>query len=252
MRNLRRVFRLWPLQTRADSSNWSVTNETVKSCLSLVNSRSRRIGLRLGKPRQPVLTRRRILHAATAEFAAKGLAGARVDAIASRAGVSKRMLYHYFGNKEALWLTVIEQAYLHIRNEEREIDVGRLSPVQGMRRLIEFTLAYDYAHPEFISLLLGENLHRARYLRKSRKVRELHTSLLDVIGDLLERGRRLGVFRNGVDPAELYITIAALGFFYSSNVHMLSMIFRRDFNSAAARQQHLRHATNVVLGYLRP
>ena len=76
--------------------------------------------------------------------------------------------------------------------------------------------------------------------------------MLDVIGDLLERGRRLGVFRNGVDPAELYITIAALGFFYSSNVHMLSMIFRRDFNSAAARQQHLRHATNVVLGYLRP
>lgn len=238
-----------PLQMSVDSSNWSVT---MKSRRSLVNSHSGRAGLRFRKPRQPLVTRRRILDAATAEFAGKGLAGARVDEIARRAGINKRMLYHYFGNKEALWLAVLEQAYLHIRNEEREIDVGRLSPLEGMRRLIAFTLAYDQAHPEFISLLLGENLHRARYLRKSRKVREMHTSLLDVIGDILERGHQEGVFRNGVDPAELYITIAALGFFYFSNVHTLSTIFGRDFGSAAARQQHLRHATNVVLGYLRP
>lgn len=217
-----------------------------------VNSRSGQTVSRSRRRRQPLVTRRRILEAATTEFAEKGLAGARVDEIARRACVNKRMLYHYFGNKEALWLAVLEQAYLHIRSEEREIDVGRLSPVQGMRRLIEFTLAYDHAHPEFISLLLGENLHQARYLRRSRKVRELHTSLLDVIGDILERGRRLGVFRNGVDPAELYITIAALGFFYFSNVHTLSTIFGRDFNSAVARAQHLRHATDVILGYLRP
>jgi TetR/AcrR family transcriptional regulator len=202
--------------------------------------------------RQPDVTRRRILQAATTEFSAKGLAGARVDEIARRAGVSKRMLYHYFGNKEALWLAVLEQAYLHIRSEERGLDVGRLSPVEGMRRLIAFTIAYDSAHPEFISLLLSENLQRARYLRRSRKVRELHTSLLDVIEDILQRGRKTGVFRSGVDAAELYITIAALGFFYFSNVHTLTAIFGRDFNSEAARRQHLRHTVNVILGYLRP
>ncbi len=220
--------------------------------MGLVNSRSGRIALRSRRHRQPLVTRRRILEAATTEFAAKGLAGARVDEIARCACVSKRMLYHYFGNKEALWLVVLEQAYLQIRNEERGLDLGRLSPVEGVRRLIEFTITYDCAHPEFISLLRGENLHQARYLRRSRKVRELHTSLLDVIGRVLERGRRIGVFRNGVDPAELYITIAALGFFYFSNVHTLSTIFGRDFNSAAARQRHLRHATEVVFGYLRP
>jgi TetR/AcrR family transcriptional regulator len=192
------------------------------------------------------------LRAATAEYSGKGLAGGRVDEIARRAGVSKRMLYHYFGNKEALWLAVLEQAYLHIRSEERELDVERLSPVEGMRRLIEFTLAYDAAHPEFISLLLGENLQQARYLRKSRKVRELHTSLLGVIEDILTRGRKTGMFRSGVDAAELYITIAALGFFYFSNVHTLSAIFGRDFNSEPARRQHLRHTVNVILGYLRP
>ncbi|MEJ2374456.1 MAG: TetR/AcrR family transcriptional regulator [Pseudolabrys sp.] len=208
--------------------------------------------MKSGRQRQPLITRRRILEAATAEFASKGLAGARVEEIARRARVNKRMLYHYFGNKEALWLAVLEQTYLHIRNEESELDFAQLSPVEGMRRLIEFTIAYDHEHPEFISLLQNENMHHARYLRRSRKVRQLHTSLLDVIGDLLKRGRRSGVFRKGIDPVELYITIAALGFFYSSNIHTLSTIFNRDFNSAEARQQHLEHATRVVLGYLRP
>jgi TetR/AcrR family transcriptional regulator len=202
--------------------------------------------------RQPETTRRNILAAATAEFAGKGLAGGRVDEIARRAGVSKRMLYHYFGNKEALWLAVLEEAYLRIRSEERRLDVERLSPIAGMRRLIAFTIDYDHTHPEFVALLVDENLHQARHLRRSRKIRDMHTSLLDVIADLLERGHRAGVFRTGVDPAELYITIAALGFFYFSNVHTLSTIFGRDFSSAAARRQHLRHATNVILGFLRP
>jgi TetR/AcrR family transcriptional regulator len=202
--------------------------------------------------RQPDATRRRILAAATSEFAGKGLAGARVDEIAARARVSKRMLYHYFGDKEALWLAVLEQAYLQIRGEERGLDVSRLSPAIGMRRLMEFTMRYVQSHPEFIALLLGENLHRARYLRKSRKIRDMHTSLLDAIGDLLKRGGRTGVFRKGVDPAELYITIAALGFFYFSNIHTLSTIFGRDFSSAAARRRHLDHSVRVVLGFLAP
>ena len=225
---------------------------TLRSPPRLVNSRSGRITSGSRQRRQPAVTRRRILDAATDEFSANGLAGARVDEIAARANVSKRMLYHYFGNKEALWLAVLEEAYLHIRNEERGLDVGRLPPVEGMRRLIEFTMDYDAAHPEFISLLIGENLQKAKYLRRSRKIRGMHTSLLDVIGDLLKRGSCSGVFRDDIDPAELYIAIAALGFFYFSNVHTLSTIFGRDFSSATARKQHLRHSIDVILGYLRP
>ncbi len=219
--------------------------------MEAVNSRARRFAPGLRR-RRPDATRRRILMAATSEFAAKGLAGARVDKIAARARVSKRMLYHYFGDKEALWLAVLEQAYLNIRSEERELDVSHLLPIAGMRRLIEFTIAYVASHPEFISLLLSENLHRAQYLRRSRKVRELHTTLLGAIADLLRRGQRAGVFRKHVDPAELYITIAALGFFYFSNIHTLSAIFGRNFNSAAARRRHLEHVLKVVLGFLRP
>lgn len=202
--------------------------------------------------RQPLATSRDILDAATAEFAAKGLAGARVDAIARRAGINKRMLYHYYGNKEALWLAVLEEAYAAIRNEERMLDLGQLPPAEGMRRLVEFTVGYNSRHPEFAALLNSENVHRAAYLRRSKRMRELHTSLLGMIGDLLERGARQGVFRAGVDPAELYITCAALGFFYYSNIHTLSVIFGRDLGTRAARRRHLEHCVGVVLDFLRP
>ena len=79
-------------------------------------------------------TRQRILDAALAEFAAKGLAGARVDEIAARAGANKRMLYAHFGNKEDLWLTVLERAYAAKRAEERALRVDALPPVEAMRR----------------------------------------------------------------------------------------------------------------------
>jgi AcrR family transcriptional regulator len=217
-----------------------------------VNTGAARRRPRASRSRQPAATRRKILASAIAEFAAAGLAGARVDEIARRAGVGKRMLYHYFGNKEALWLAVLEDAYARIRGEERLLAVGRLPPRDGMRRLVEFSVRYCQDNPDFVALLIGENLNRARHLRRSRRIRDMHVSLLAVITDLLERGARAGVFRRGIDPRELYITIAALGFFYFSNVHTLSVIFGRDLNAVAARRQHQRHAVDVVLGFLRP
>ena len=202
--------------------------------------------------RNPATTCNNILSAATAEFAAKGLEGARTDEIAARAGVNKRMLYHYFGNKEALWLAVLEHAYEAIRAEERKLDVGALDPVEGMRRLVAFSVGYDRDHPEFLALLNNENLHRAKYLRGSQRVRHLHSSLGDQIADLHIRGERQGVFRAAVDPVEIYTTIAGLGFFYFSNIHTLSAIFGRDLGAPAARKRHLEHATAVVMDYLRP
>lgn len=222
--------------------------------MSAVNTKAGAAGTRkpAARRRQPLVTSRDILVAATAEFAANGLAGARVDAIAERAGVNKRMLYHYYGNKEALWLAVLEEAYAGIRGEERLLDLDHLPPVEGMRRLVEFTVGYNSKHPEFAALLNSENVHRAKYLRRSKKMRELHTSLLGLIGNLLDRGTREGVFRAGVDPAELYITSAALGFFYYSNIHTLSAIFGRDLGARAARRRHLAHSVAVILDFLRP
>lgn len=204
------------------------------------------------RKRRPAATRRKILSAAMAEFSASGLAGGRVDEIARRAGVSKRMLYHYFGNKDALWLAVLEETYEEIRGAEARLDIARLPPAEAIRRLVEFSVRYCQEHPEFVSLLIGENLNRARHLRKSKKIRRLHVALLGAIGDLLERGARERVFRAGVDPSELYIAIAALGFFYFANIHTLSVIFDRDLNAPRARRRHLSYAVDLVLRFLRP
>lgn len=205
-----------------------------------------------GNARDPERTKAVILAAATEEITAKGLGGARVDEIAKRAGVNKRMIYHYFGDKDGLYLAVLEAAYEEIRVEEIKLDLGKRDPVEGMRELLQFTWGYYREHPEFLSLLATENLHRAAYLKRSKKIRELHSPLVDIIGDLLQRGVKTKVFRKGVDPVELYISIAALGFFYLSNRYTLSTIFGRNLTSPENIKARGLHLVDVVLGYLRP
>lgn len=204
------------------------------------------------RTRQPEVTRRNILDAALVDFAAKGLAGARVDEIAKRSGSNKRMIYEYFGNKVALWLIVLEQAYERMREEEHAIDVARMKPADGMRYLLEFNFRFCSRNPEFIALLNTENLHKAVYLKDSKKIQQLYTPLLAVIRDLLQRGEKEGVFRKGVDPVQLYITIAALGWFYFSNVHTLSTIFGRNLLDPRQQKLRLDHSVEVLLGFLRP
>jgi len=200
--------------------------------------------------RDPDATRQAILRAATTEFAQHGLAGARVDRIAELAGVNKRMLYYYFGQKEGLFLAVLEGAYQRIREEEHTLNLARVEPTEAIRRLIAFTWDYYIAHPEFLTLLNTENLYRARHLRKSARVRSLHSPFVATIAEVLERGRRAGVFRAGVDPVQLYISIAGLSYFYLSNNSTLSTIFDRDLMSAKAKVERLSHMTDLVLGYL--
>ncbi len=202
-------------------------------------------------PRDPLRTRAAILAAATAEFTAKGLTGARVDAIAKSAGANKRMIYHYFGGKDGLYLAVLEETYAAIRRAEQRLHLGDRDPVEGMRELVRFTWAYFIAHPEFLSLLGTENLNKAAYLKRSQRIRELHSPLVGMISGLLERGERERVFRAGVDPVQLYVTIAALGFFYLSNRHTLATIFGRDLSGAKSLAEREQHIVDVVLNYLK-
>jgi len=196
-------------------------------------------------------TRTAILDAATTEFARYGLGGARVDRISAAAGANKRMLYYYFGDKERLFLAVLEAAYARIRSAEQKLSLLDGTPIESVRKLIRFTWDYFLAHPEFITLLNSENMHRASHLRKSRRARSLNSPLIATLGAVLERGSREGVFRTGVDPLQLYISIAGLCYFYLSNIHTLSAIFGRDLAAQAARGARLKHITDVVLGYLR-
>lgn len=201
-------------------------------------------------PRDPDQTRTRILQAATQEFHRYGLGGARVDRIAEAAGVNKRMLYYYFGSKDDLFLAVLEAVYEQIRGEERALELDRRDPVEAVAQLVSFTWHYYLRHPEFLTLLNSENLHEARHLKRSSHVRSLHSPFVRMLADVLDRGREAGVFREGVDPIQLYISLAGLCYFYLGNRHTLAAIFDRDLMAADALATRLDHVIGFVLGYL--
>ncbi len=192
-------------------------------------------------------TRQKILDAALGEFARHGLSGARVERIAARAGANKRMIYYYFGSKEDLFLAVLEASYDHIRSAERALDLEHQDPREAVKRLVEFTWRYYLEHPEFMTLLNSENLHQGRHVRNSKRLREMHSPLIDTLRAILRRGERQGLFRRGVDPVQLYISIAGEGYFYLSNRHTLSRIFERDLMAPRALSQRARHITHMIL-----
>jgi AcrR family transcriptional regulator len=195
-------------------------------------------------------SQRDILEAALGEFAEHGLGGARMDRIAERAAVNKRLIYYYFANKESLFLAVLERAYENIRGEERQLNLAQVEPTEAIRRLISFTWNYYIAHPEFLTLLNSENLHRARHLKQSDKALTLNSPLIAALAEVLERGARTGLFRAGVDPVQLYISIAGLSYFYLGNSYTLSTIFDRQLLGTKAKVERLSHMTDLVLGYL--
>ncbi len=191
-----------------------------------------------------------ILAAARDEFAEHGLAGARMDRIAERAALDKRLIYYYFENKDSLFRAVLEHTYLEIREAEKQLHLNALPPAEAVRKLTEFTWNYYLAHPEFLTLLNSANLHRARHLEGSARAVELNTPLIQTLGGVLERGRAEGTFRGGIDPLQLYISIAGLCYFYLGNNHTLSAIFGRNLMSPKARSERLSHICDMVLGYV--
>jgi AcrR family transcriptional regulator len=207
---------------------------------------------RSGWQRDPEGMRKRILEAATAEFARHGYGGARIDRIAKAAGANKRMLYYHVGNKDVLYLAILEGAYEHIRAAERCLNLEALAPAEAIAKLIAFTWQYYLDNPEFIALLNNENLHRARFLRRSGKVKQLHSPFVELIANVLRRGAASGELRRGIDPVQLYISIASLSYFYQSNSATLGVIFGRDLLAPAARAARLAHMTDLVLSALRP
>lgn len=241
-----------PMCPRPSASTFAAEDERGNELADATTSRATKSRPRAAGQRDPARTRTAILDAATYEFTAKGLTGARVDTIASRSGVNKRMIYHYFGDKEGLYLAVLEETYSAIRMAEINLHLAEHDPVDGIRALIEFTWNYFIAHPEFLSLLANENMHRAKYLKQSERIRALHSPLIDTISELLRRGEKAGVVRRGIDAVQLYISIAALGFFYMANRHTLSTIFGRDLTTPDQLRIRGSHIVDVVLAYLAP
>lgn len=198
----------------------------------------------------PEGVRRNILEVATAEFARRGYSGARVDAIAAMTRTSKRMIYYYFGSKERLYVAVLEHAYRSIRSVETGLDLAHLPPEAALCRLVELTFDYQNAHPEFIRLVMIENIHLAQHMKRSRTIQKLNSTAIDELSRLYARGRASKLFRPGLDPVDLHMTISALCFFNVANRATFSTIFKRDMASPQALVKRRAEVVEIVLRYV--
>lgn len=195
-------------------------------------------------------TRARILKAATAEFARHGFAGARGERIAQRARSSERMLYYYFGSKEGLFRAALESVYGALRDAESGLRIDELPAAEALDAFCRFVWRYYVQHPEFISLVNTENLHQARHLRKSPRLQELVSPVVGMLAGLLARGERERVFRAGIDPVELYLAIASLGYFMLSNQHTLSAVLGRELREPRNLERHWQESAEIVRRYV--
>jgi AcrR family transcriptional regulator len=197
-------------------------------------------------------TRQRILTAASNEFASKGYDGARMDEIVRRGKVNKNLLYYHFGNKEKLFVAVLEAAYADLRRRQDAFAVHDGSPENAIRRLVAGLFHYWRESEAFIGFLTSENLYKAKHIKKSKFAAEAYRKLIESLSEVLEAGASQGVFRSGVDPVNLYISISGLSYKYFSNQYTLSSALGKDLTSEAALKTRLKHVEEVILSYLRP
>jgi AcrR family transcriptional regulator len=198
----------------------------------------------------PEGTRRNIIDVAAQEFAENGLSGARIDEIAAKTKSSKRMIYYYFGDKEGLYLKVLEEAYSRVRAEEASLDLAGMEPREALDALVRFTFDHHDRNPDFIRLVMIENIHHADFLGRSQIIQKLNVRAIDAVADLYRRGVEQGVFREGIDPVELHWQISALCFFNVSNRATFSKIFKRDLGSKKSLTSLRERVVDMVCRYV--
>jgi len=211
------------------------------------------VAKRAAEPRtnDPERTMAGILAVATREFSDKGLSGARIDEIAAATSTSKRMIYYYFGSKEGLYVAVLEEAYRRIRQIETELHLEDLPPEDALRKLVGFTFDYQLGNPDFIRLVMTENIHRGEFLAQSKSIQQLNIPVIAAIRSVYERGLAAGVFRPKLDPLDLHQSISALCFFNVSNQHTFSLIFKRDLESPSAIAARRDSIIEMVVRFVR-
>ena len=179
-------------------------------------------------------TRDNILKAATKVFARYGYEGGSVEKISKAAKSFDRMIYYYFGSKEGLFIEVLEETYRRMNDAESKLDLDTAKPVEALQAVIRFVVGYYRKNPEFITLLNTENLHKGKHISKSMRAREYSSPAIEVIRRVLESGQTQGLFRKDVSARDVYLLIAATGYFYMSNRHTLSAFLGEDLETADA------------------
>lgn len=198
----------------------------------------------------PERTKADILAMATREFSENGYSGGRIDEIAERTKTSKRMIYYYFGSKDGLYRAVLTEYYRKLRTQEQDLHLEDLAPLEAIRRLVHFTVDYHITNAEDVRLVMVENIHRGRHIRELPSLETLNSSLVDLIGRICKRGVAEGVIRPGLDPMDVYMSIAALSYFNVSNRYTFSTIFGVDMGSKAFLNARRRSITDTILRYV--
>ena len=205
-------------------------------------------GGRGGWKQDPAGVQKNILAVAMTEFAANGLSGARMDEIAAKTHTSKRMIYYYFGDKERLYGRVLEEAYRQVRTGEQELELDHLPPVEALKRLAEFTFDHHSRHPDFIRIVMIENIHHGVYLEQSELIRQLNAGAIQKLEAICRRGRSDGLFRGDVSPLELHWHISASSFFNVSNRATFSRIFGNAPYTPEGQRSLRSHLVEMVVG----
>ena len=207
---------------------------------------------RRGWTQNPDAVKEDILSVALSEFAANGLSGTRVDTIASRTRTSKRMIYYYFGDKLGLYTRALEAAYLKVREGEAKLDLDHLPPREALARLVAFTFDHHRKNPDFIRMVMIENIHDAKHLATSQVIRDMNVAAIEKLTGICRRGHEEGVFRAGLDPVALHWQISAISFFNVSNRPTFSAIFGAGLFEEEAQQQIRQQTVDTMLAQVAP
>lgn len=202
--------------------------------------------------RDPEKAKSDLLASAIKEFAEKGFANAGIEAIADGAGLNKRMIYHYFGSKEDLYMAVLEKVYTDIRANEASLGLEELDPVSAVRALVESTWEYLLNTPELLAIVSLENTHRGAFIRKSETIHSSTFYLLSALGRILDEGAKQGIFRKDIDPIQLMHSIAGMSFYYINNRFTNAVIYNVDLLSDEALATRRKQMVEMVLAYLKP
>ena len=182
-------------------------------------------------------TREAILKSATKVFAQHGFAGGSVEKISRAARTYDRMIYYYFGSKEGLFVAVLEGIYQRMDEAESAIAFDLSRPLEALTAVIRFVHGYYRRHPEFVTLINTENLHKGRHIAKSKRAREYSSKAVGIIESILAKGVEQKIFRRGISAREVYLLITASGYFYTSNQHTLSSFLGDDMESPEERER---------------
>jgi AcrR family transcriptional regulator len=199
--------------------------------------------------RDAAATKARILKAGLAEFGAKGYGGARTEAIAKRAKCNIRMLYHYYGGKEGLYLACLQKVYFHIREEEQKLNLHELAPVEALEKLVHFTFDHMRKNPDFVHLAGAENTMKGKFVKKLPLVAKAAISLIDAIQNILDRGEKECGFYPDIDALQLYLSVLSLSYLHLSNRHTLSITYGQDMTETAWLDARRSHVTDMILSY---